>query len=453
MRSLGSSAIALGALGAVLGAVGPSPAPAQGVIHGLAYDSLVRGPLAGAAVWIPGVDRHAVADSAGRFLLRAVPGGTHVVALTHPQLEPAGLAHLAAAVTVTGRDGDTARVTLSVPSLATMWLLGCRDTLGLRVDSGIVRGLIADAATGARLVGAEVRSTWIRLLQQGTKDVLIEEHEARSPTDSLGAFMLCGVSTEVVVRIRAYAGGDSTGGVDLRVDARGVARQDLTLARAAGAPARTAALRGIAHTTEGVPVAGARVIVHEAASGVTRPDGTFLLAGLPAGTQWVTVLAIGRERSGQAVDLTAGDTTTIGVALGPLPIALAPIEVLGVRGARLMADFHARRGAGRGYARTEAELRSMGTMRAVFTSIPAVRFQPRRSVFDNRVYLPGGARGSCLATLYIDGELASFEQLNTYRTADLVGVEVFVRVSDVPPEFQLPGSLCGAVLVWTKHLR
>ncbi len=426
----------------------------RGAIRGVAYDSLLREPLVGAIVWLRDVDRHAVTDSAGRFRLDSVPAGRHLVALTHAGLEPVGLSTLTAAATVA--PGDTVAVTLAVPSLTTFWLRGCRDTLGVRLDSGIVAGAVDDAANGARLAGAGVLASWLWLIQHGTSDVLVQERELRAGTDSLGAYYLCGVSTDVVVRVRGYARADSTGGVDVRVGPRGVAGLDLTIALAApGAipPSRTAALRGAARTTEGQPLPRARVIVYEAGSGLTDDNGKFLLSGLPAGTQWVSVQAIGRERFEQAVVLRAADTTTLDAALGPLPVTLDPIRVLGTRGARLMAGFEQRRRAGSGYVRTEDDIKRMGSMRGVFGTIPSVRIRRARSVFDLTVLLPRGAGGLCVAPLFIDGERADYDQLRTYRTADLVGVEVHPRASTVPQAFQSAFTDCGVVLVWTKYLR
>ena len=434
-----------------------SAAAAQGgggTIRGVAYDSLAAAPLGGAIVWLRGVDRHAVTDSAGRFRLDSVPVGPHVVALMHPELEPLGLSTLTAAATVAM--GDTAAVTLAVPSLTTFWRRGCRDTLGSRLDGGIVVGTVDDAANGARLAGAAVLASWLRLIQHGNGDVLVQEREARAQTDSLGAYYLCGVTTEVVVRLRAYGGADSTGAVDVRIGPSGVARRDLTISLAAAddTPAsRAAALRGVARTSEGQPLPRARVIVHEAGSGLTDDNGTFLLAGLPAGTQWVSIQAIGRERFEQAVVLRAGDTTALDATLGPLAITLEPVRVMGTRGARLMTEFDRRRRAGWGHVRTADEIQRMGTVRGVFGTIPSVRFPRARSAFDLTVLLPRGAGGLCVAPLFIDGERADYEQLRTYQLTDLTGVEVYPRASTVPQEYQLGGSNCGVVLIWTKYLR
>jgi len=434
-------------LATVVGARAPA-AQGLGSIHGVVYDSLLHEPLRGAIVWVGGVQGHAVTDAAGRFRLDGVPAGRHVVAATHPGLEPVGLFTLTAAATVAA--GDTSTVGLAVPPLGIFWLRGCHDTLGVRADSGIVVGAVGGATSGSRLAGAGLLASWRGLIQSGTSDVLVQEREVRATTDSLGAYYLCGVSTNVVVRVRGYARADSTGAIDVHVGPRGVARLNLQI----GGGGRTAVLRGVVRDTAGQPIPAARVIVHEGASGLTKDDGTFLLSGLPDGTQWFSMHAIGRERFEQAVVLRAGDTTALDAALRPAALMLDPVRVLGARGARILAQFERRRLAGSGYSRTEDDIRKMGSMRGVLSTIPSVRFPPRaRSVFDLTVLLPQGAGGLCVAPIFIDGELASYEQLRTYRTADLVGLEVYPRSSTVPQEFQSAVSTCGVVVVWTKFLR
>lgn len=423
----------------------------HGTITGVAFDSLAGKPLAGALVWLPAGERRTVTDGMGRFRLDSVPAGRHVVALTHPELESVGLSTLTAAATVPP-DAST-EVTLAVPGLTTFWRESCRDTLGTRSERGIVFGSVNDA-TGGLLAGAGVLGTWVQLIQPARRNVVVDHREARAHTDSLGAYRLCGVALDVPVRIRGYARDDSTGGIDVRVGPRGVARRDLTISLSSGAQGRTAALRGVVRTNDGEPLARARVIVYEARSAFTDGGGRFLLSGLPGGTQWVSVQAIGREPLEQAIVFRDGDTASLDASLAPLPVVLEPVSVETTRGTRLLADFERRRGAGWGYARTEDDIKKMGSIRGVLSSIPSVRFTPRaRSVFDLTVWLPKGARGLCIAPLFIDGERASYEQLRAYRTADLVGVEVYPRASGVPAEFQAGIADCGVVLVWTKYLR
>src|SRR5258705_11058118 len=119
--------------------------------------------------------------------------------------------------------------------------------------------------------------------------------------------------------LRGYAGRDSTGPLDLRLGARRVARQDLTVAL--DRPA-TATLRGSARTSDGKPLLGARAIVRDAGSASLNAAGTFVVTNLPAATQWASVHAIGRQAAGQAGDLKTGETAMGSVALDRWPANL-----------------------------------------------------------------------------------------------------------------------------------
>ena len=431
------------------------PAPAQGPaggVRGLVYDSLLRGPLIGAHVMVREVAQGAQTDSVGRFRFDSVAPGRYTLLVSHPALDVAGLHTIGRPLVVV--PGEIARVTLATPSLATVWRRLCGAELGSRRDSGIVYGVVRDLA-GTHLAGAALLATWIRLRQPEGTDVGVEQFEAQTRTDSLGAYQVCGVPADFPIRVRAFARADSSGAVDVRVHGRALARQDLVIALAeSAAQRRTAALRGVVRAEEGGPIARARVVVDEGGSTLTDDNGGFVVAGLPGGTQWVSVHAIGRAPFEQAVVLRTADTTALDLTLGPLPIVLDPVRVLGTHGMRHMAGVEARRRSGRGYYRSEAEIKRMGSLRGVLGTIPTVRLGQGPTVFDVLVLLPKPGVGFlCRAGLFIDGRRAEYEELASYRPADLIAVEVYPRASSVPVEFQSMGSGCGVVLIWTKYLR
>jgi hypothetical protein len=197
------------------------------------------------------------------------------------------------------------------------------------------------------------------------------------------------------------------------------------------------------------------VSVREAGATVVNADGSFLLSRLPAGTQWVSVQAIGRAPVGQAVDLRGGDTATLSVTLGPVAVTLAPVRVTAAQRSRSLAEFEERRRTGLGYTRTAAELAQIKTMRGVFSGVPSVTLGRSRANADFIILLPSpsaGGRGYCVAALFIDGYRSSYDQLSAYLPPDLVGVEVYVRPSLAPIQYQSVSSGCGVVLVWTNYV-
>jgi Carboxypeptidase regulatory-like domain len=439
---------AVGIAGLLATLAGAAPAPGQQVVRGTVYDSLFPGPMRDAELWVRGTNWRTRTDSSGRFKFDSVVPGTYTVVLSHPGLDSAGLYTLALPLTVRAND-TTAIVRFTTSSLATLWARRCGQELTTRTDSGLVFGVVKDAATRAHLDGAGVVLRWLRITQTEATNVTTRELSLTARTDSTGTYYACGVSRDTKVTLRGYAASDSTGLIDLQLGARGVSRQDLIIALA---PARRpAVLRGTARTDERTPLIGGRVSVAEGPSTVVEADGRFMLRGVPPGTQWVTVSAIGRTRAGQAVDLLPGDTTRLDVALSRLTVLLAPVRVV-ARPSRLLEQFEERRRMGQGYGRTEEELAGAGTVRAVLGSLPTVRFGRGPAVTDFVVLLPSPV-GHCVATLYIDGFRSDYEQLASYHPRDLAGVEVHPRAITAPTQFQPVSGDCGVVLVWTKYLK
>jgi hypothetical protein len=431
----------------------PQIAAAQRSVQGTVYDSLLHAPLPGADVWVRGSERHAETGSDGSFRLDSITPGRYTLLVSHPGLDSAGLFTLAVPITVTG---DARSLDVATPSLATLWRHRCGEELLTRSDSGLIFGFVQDAKTQAHLAGAGVLLQWLRIVQTDPVHVVTQPRGLTVKTDSTGTFYACGVATDMKIALRAYAEHDSSGLVDLQVGPRGVGRQDLMVALA---PARqTGAVRGQAVTFEQTAVWGGRVSVREGASTSIDDNGTFVIGGVTPGTQWLNVQAIGRAPFGQAVDVRPGETTWVNLTLGPLPLTLAPVRVVG-QASRMLSDFEERRraGGGNGYFRSESEIAGMASMRSVLSSMPSIQLVRGQGNTDFMALLPNpgaGGRGWCVAGLYIDGFEADWDQLQTYKPKDLVGVEMYPRATDVPLQYQQGANrLCGVVLVWTKYLK
>lgn len=427
------------------------PAQGQQIVRGTVYDSLLGAPLSNADLWVRGTNWRANSDSRGRFSFDSVTPGDYTVLVSHPDLDSVGLYTLTLPMTI--RADNTARlVTLATPSLATLWARRCGAALTPRVDSGLVVGVIKDAATGAHLAGAGVLVGWLDITQTDRTSVSTEERTLTTRTDSTGTYYACGVSRDVAIAVRGYAARDSTGMIDVQLGRRGVGRQDLSIALAPSR--RPAVLRGTAKTDEGVPLVGGRVSVDEGPSTVVGADGGYTLRGVPPGTQWVTVRAIGRTPIGRAVDFHEGDTTRLDVQLPPTTVTLAPLKVV-AEPSRLLQGFVERRSRGFGYFRGEEELQGAGSLRAALSSLPAVRFQRGAAGLNSFVVvLPHASHGYCVPALYIDGlYYYDYDPLLSYSPDDLVGVELYPRAVGAPIEFQRVSSGCGVLVIWTKYLK
>lgn len=437
---------------------GATPAPCQQVVRGTVYDSLLHAPMIGAGLWLRGTNWRGRSDSTGRFSFDSVVPGSYTVLLSHPGLDSAGLYTLAVPLTVRASD-TSAVVRLATPSLATLWARRCGEELTTRVDSGLVFGVVQNAETGALLQGAGVLLQWLRITQTDPTTVSTRQRSLTARTDSTGTYYVCGVSRDMKIGLRGYAGSDSTGLLDLQLGSRGVGRQDLVIALAPPPPPlaarRPAVLRGNAQTDEQTPLFGGRVSVREGPSTVVEADGGYTLRGVPPGTQWVSVQGIGREPYGRAVDLRQGDTTWLDVALGPQAVTLKPVRVV-AQASRLLQEFEERRRSGLGYSRTEDELAGAGSLRGAFGTLPTVRFERGSGLKDFVVMLPNpsaSGRGYCVATLYVDGFLSDYDQLQTYVPSDLVGLEMYPRASLAPIQYQSVSTGCGVLLIWTKYVK
>ncbi|HLZ46375.1 MAG TPA: carboxypeptidase regulatory-like domain-containing protein [Gemmatimonadales bacterium] len=437
--------------------LGLAPAVAGAQISGTVYDSLLGTPLRGADVWVRGSQQRGQTDSSGRFELDSIAPGRYTLLVSHPGLDSAGLFTLAVPVTVTGTHLP---VSVATPSLATLWRRRCGQELMERADSGLVFGVIQDAATQAHLAGAGVLLQWLRIIKTDSVTVQTQPREVAVRTDSTGTYYACGVARTMKIALRAYAQRDSSGLIDLMPGARGIARQDLMVAlspaAATGRPA-AAVLRGQAMTPEQTPVWGGRVTVREGGTTMIDADGAFTLRNVAPGTQWVTVQAIGRAPFGEAVDLRPGDTVFLPVTLGPVPVTLAPVRVEGHQ-SRMLHDFEERRrlGAALGYFRGEDDLKDLASLRSVFTTLPSIRLVRGSGNTDFIAVLPApgaGGRGWCVPALYVDGFLSDWDQLFVYQPKDLVGVELYPRPASAPAEYQQVATGCGVVLIWTKYLK
>jgi hypothetical protein len=136
-------------------------------------------------------------------------------------------------------------------------------------------------------------------------------------------------------------------------------------------------------------------------------------------------------------------------------VTLAPVRVV-ARPSRVLQEFEERRRGGLGYSRTEDELKGAGSLRGAIGTLPTIRFERGSGLKDFVAMLPNpgvGGRGYCVATLYIDGFLSDYDQLQGYRPADLAGIEMYPRATLAPIQFQTVGTGCGVLLIWTKYVK
>lgn len=174
------------------------------------------------------------------------------------------------------------------------------------------------------------------------------------------------------------------------------------------------------------------------------------------------------------LELDVQRDTTLNIMLEPVAtvlsgetiFAMQPRRSLEVSGFyRRLMDHEKGINAGRFLTEEDIERRKPVRITQMFEGIPSLRNIRVRSCSgdqDPRCWAPAGI-GDCPMMVYLDGK--RMNRLGTARNPNLqyaeglddialpshiAGIEVYTSPSRIPPEYQLLGGRCGAILIWTK---
>jgi hypothetical protein len=436
------------------GQLAPEPV-ARVRVAGTVYDSLAGAPLAGAIVTGAGAPGVALSDSAGRFALDSAEATFGELVFSHPALDSAGLADLVAAVDLSpGR--APALVALASPSRSTVWARVCEAPLPAGPRSGILAGVLRDALTGAPIAGGAATVAWTGVDTTGPRPVgVTRTFDLRA--DSTGAFRACGVPADAELDVRVAERGAS-GRALVVLGRSGLAMVDLLVARpdsASGAAAARVVATGLVRDSLGRPRAGALVSVSGVAGAEARTaaDGTFRLAGVPAGTQTFVVRAAGYRPQTRSVGLRASDPEPVEITMRRVT-QLARVTVRGNAGrARLLSEVASRRRLGFGAFLDSAALRNAVDLRSAFLRLPNVVV--RANTAATGWALTTG--GDCAMIAVVDDRVTTWDEVNDLVPTQVTAVEVYPRASSVPGRFQgllkqaevLDRRGCGIAVFWT----
>jgi hypothetical protein len=434
-------------------------------VRGVVFDSLGNRRLPGAFVQVVGEAATpfvgtATTDAFGEYVVIAVPAGRVTVGFQHPLLDSLGIEAPARAALL--RAADTVKVDLAVPSPARIRRTICGAASGA-VVIGFVRSVRGNAAIGDATVAGE----WLEYAL-GRTGVTATRPRRVSTTFATGFYALCQVPSPGAVVLRAAKGADSTGAVEVVVTATGFVRQDLVLG-AAGA----GRLVGSVTRVDGTPVVGAQVGIIGGPSVRTNPQGEWLLAGAPTGTQSIEVRAVGFYPERRM--LTVSDATPrIDARLETLKAVLDTMKVVANLPPSVVAEFTTRRRTlnGRFLGPEDIARRGPTQVSDLFKSIQGVYLEVLSpadtvSIFTSRdptagssgdtqlrIVMRGGFSEKCLPPIWLNGvqlqDVTAADIDGLMQPGDLIGVEVY-SATQVPAQFRTGLDGCGAVVFWRRR--
>jgi len=424
-------------------------------LRGRVFDSVTALPLAGARVELVNADDRTrvpisvTSDSLGQFVLDSIGRGRYIAGFLHPMLDSLGLVLAQRLITVS--DQRDLRFELAVPGPERIEKALCGRPSETD-SSGAILGYVIDSHTLMPSESATVVVEWgeFSLGQSGVTHRVLSRTASTAPG---GWFAICGVPIATSVVLRAIAGKDTTGPIEIDVPKTRIARHTVYIDHIDPMARRTASMSGWVRTEDGVPIAGAQVSLFGSdVVVVTNDSGAFQLSGVPGGSQTLVTHAIGFVPDERSVDLT---DRHLPVTVGLLSIHRF-LDTVHVKAARQTVtsavgfDDRKKGGSGKFFTAGDVERLHPDVITDLFRHAPALGL-----LVDNNHNVKLHVRGdaaACTPAIFLDGkqlvewELADLNSL--VPPSQLAGVEVYSGAM-TPAEFRSKVG-CGTILVWTK---
>jgi hypothetical protein len=216
----------------------------------------------------------------------------------------------------------------------------------------------------------------------------------------------------------------------------------------------TAVLIGRVSDSAGVAIGAAHIRLMQADSAqmATSDSGLFQFTGLSSGLILFSVRRFGYEPMTFSVQLKPGKTHRVKVMLVPSTQPLPAIAVNDTM-SHWLDMFNERRAhhPGTFLTRTDFMRHDPRTSSDILRSVPGVAVG--YSASGNRVVFTRTSTRRCQATMYIHGSPFS-GGIDDIPVDDIEALEVYVGVSQIPPELDRGGkNLCAVINVWTRDPR
>jgi hypothetical protein len=416
-----------------------SPLPVVGVV----FDSLHNRPLGNAFVTLTGVSGGVTSDELGRFHFSTVAAGAHMLAVQHELLDSIGLEGLSRNVRTGG--SDTLRI--AIPSFGTLWARFCGGDAPS--DTAFVFCRVTDTEGRVGLKSAAIEITWADIAVDKARGIVQRGRVGRARSDTTGWYALCGVPAATDLQIRATAGGDSSGTIDVLPGDLLIRRRDIRIAHSdpTGAVPRGVVSGSI--TAAGAPVGSAKLVI-DGAEARTGPDGRFVIPNVKTGTRQLEITSIGMKPALVTVDVSARDTAFVVYGLQKI-VALQPVKVI-ESSVRLgfQRDYDFRKKEGLGTYMDSAELAGHATVMSVFEQLPGSLVKHSGIRVESVQFVRGTK--ACTPALLLDGVVTdqmAFSELTPDQIAAIEVYKGFVVPADIGA--RVPRNLCGVIVIWTKR--
>ncbi|HKW47136.1 MAG TPA: carboxypeptidase regulatory-like domain-containing protein [Gemmatimonadaceae bacterium] len=220
-----------------------------------------------------------------------------------------------------------------------------------------------------------------------------------------------------------------------------------------GTATPTAKIIGKVTDTSGVPLPRAEVwlIAVSELRAVADDSGRFELAGLPSGPVTFGVRRLGFESATFSTVLKPGRTHRATFPLTPTAQSLAEVKVQDTASSWL-AQFDAHRASHRGtfITRKDFEKQNLRIATDILRRVPGVQIVPTRLGTAILMTRGNGAR-RCAPQLYVH-ETPYSGNFDDFIPDDIEALEVYVGVSEIPPELiNLGRPICAAIVIWTRE--
>jgi hypothetical protein len=451
----------------------PLAALAQGKISGTVFDSLSsHAPLANATVVLIERSRYATTDADGHFTIDSVPPGKYTIGFSHPLLDSLDLALPPQSVEV---GSTTVNVRLATPSEATAYALLCPRARA--AETGVILGRIRNVDDNTGIAGVSITTDWSEFVLTGLRTSEVRQVAvANSLAD--GAYLLCGVPTNVPLELRAELAGAVAGPLAVSMNDRQLRRADFALSTRDSAAhfirrsssgknvdvMGTAQLRGSVKDADGKAIRNALIaVVGTERTARTDAAGAFVLRGIPAGTRTLEVRTIGYLPVVFTAEFATNATRDTTLAISRRAQNLERVTVKAKDGPLSLMEqqgFETRRAQGLGKFITQRDLEKHTASSLIDVLAGAGNLHIEYGTKGLPMpYLRGGKAGSCIPNFFLDNVRYDVDEAHGKPFSDLSdlikpeyikGIEIYSTSGTIPAQFDLTSSTgCGSIVIWT----